>query len=964
MNLQRIHSFGSYTLIPERQALWRGDTPVRIGARAFDLLTALVEQAGEIVTKAELIARAWPSTIVDEANLKVNMAALRRLLESDDSNTPYIATVTGRGYRFVVPVHSTGAPARTLPSEQAVGQNNLPTSFTRIFGRADNIASIRHDLTESRLVSIVGPGGVGKTTVAIAVAEQMVPVARDGVWLVDLAVTRSPELAASVIGTTLGIATPAANMLEAVCGFLRDRDVLIVLDSCEHIIEAAAACATHILASTTAARILVTSREPLDVPGERVRRLPSLDMPPDVTILDAKQASSFPAVQLFVERATDKLETYVLTDAEAPIVAQICRRLDGLALAIELAAARIDEFGATGLLDQLNDCFPVLARRYAEPERHRTLSEALDWSYRLLGPEEARFLRVASVFAGPFSIDDISSIAGSPANETARILSRLAAKSLLSTDIDAAGVEYRLLETTRAYCLDYVNAGMKEGAYLLQRHAELVCEKLERGAREWALRSAHAWSAQYGRVLGDLRSALDWTHREPGHPALRIRLTVAGLLLWNHYSLNEECRAHASRAIEDLDVTGQTGTAADMQLKVWLGSATMFTAGLNQSAIQALQYAMGLAIQLGDHECHMRCLRALGLYQHLTGQHVAASTTFEAYSALASRVASPTAPEIDLQIAMSEYFLGRLVSARRKLEKLRANGSVDAAKAQPVRYLSDVNSQLNCALAMVEWLTGSPDTAVQRARETVAYAAKTDHHLSLSDALNVSCPVLFWSGGYDECRQHIEMFEELGSRHGMSTRRPVALFYGAALTCQTNPIAGLESLMDALEVFRAVGHMARMPYYLSFVADVQAKSGEIAKATTTVDEALGLAHAQSEGWCLPEVQRVKATIFQMMGKTAEATALLQKSISAAQETGGLWMQLRGAIDLASLLHQSKNVNAAYDVLLPVYSAFTEGFETPDVIVAGELLATLKPASASTKSRRARCSTPTPRDAQR
>lgn len=208
-------------------------------------------------------------------------------------------------------------------------------------------------------------------------------------------------------------------MLEAVCGFLRDRDVILVLDSCEHIIEAAAACASRILASTVATKILVTSREPLDVPGERVRRLPGLEIPPDLTDLDAERASAFPAIQLFVERATDKLDAFTLTDADAPIVAAICHRLDGLALAIELAAARIDEFGASSLLDQLNDCFLVLARRYAEPERHRTLAAALEWSYHLLASDEATLLRAASVFADAFSIEDISAITASPSSEAA-----------------------------------------------------------------------------------------------------------------------------------------------------------------------------------------------------------------------------------------------------------------------------------------------------------------------------------------------------------------------------------------------------------------------------------------------------------------------------------------------------------------------------------------------------------------
>lgn len=942
MNPRRIYAFGPFRLMPERQALLHGEAPVRIGARAFDLLTAFVERPGELISKAELMARAWPDTVVDDANLKVNMAALRRALEGVDDTTQYVATIAGRGYRFVAPVRASGAGPQDIAAQQR-HINKLPIGTTRIFGRADFISSTFDDLAEARLVSIVGPGGVGKTTVAVAIAEQMIPSARDGVWFIDLAVTRNPEFAASVIGTSLGIATPAASMLDAVCAYLRDRDAILVLDSCEHIIEAAAACASRILASTVSAKILVTSREPLDVPGERVRRLPGLEMPPDLADLKAEQALTFPAVQLFVERATDKLEAFILTDADAPVVAAICRRLDGLALAIEFAAARIDEFGASSLLEQLNDCFLVLARRYAEPERHRTLGAALEWSYHLLASEEAKLLRASSVFADLFSVDDICAVTATASGEAARILSRLAAKSLLSTAIDAAGIEYRLLETTRAYCLDRLSADEEENTLFRKRHAELVCAKLERGSREWALRSSHAWSAAYGQVLGDLRSAIAWLDSGAEQAALRIRITVAGLLLWNHYSLTEECRAQASKAVDLLEVAGETGTAAEMHLKTWLGSATIFTAGLTESAMQTLHYAMGLAIRLGDSDCHMRCLRALGLYQHLTGQHVAGSTTFEAYGALATRVGTPSAPEVELQIAMSEYFLGRVTSARRRLDTLRAHMEIDAAVSQPVRFLSDVNSQMGCALAMVEWLTGSLDTAVQTARGAVAYAIGTNHHLSLSDALNAACPLLYWSGQFQESGRYVDMLDELSSRHEMRTRRPIALFYRAALTCsQYGPPIGLRGLMEAVEAFKDVGHMARMPYYLSFLADAQAKCGNLDEAVATVEAAVALAHAQSEGWCLPEVQRVKASVFELLGRTDEAIRLLQRAMTVAQEAGGLWMRLRAAIDLAELLRRS-DAAAAYDMLLPVCSAFVEGFETPDLVAANRILDELKPA---------------------
>jgi predicted ATPase/DNA-binding winged helix-turn-helix (wHTH) protein len=463
MNAPRALAFGSFRLIPERQLLLHGETPVRIGCRALDLLTVLVERPGVLVTKDELIAYAWPTTTVDQSNLKVNMGALRRALDDNAGAAKYIATVSGRGYRFVAPVEAVG-PTGPVPSSPTdpPRTHNLPVGTTRIFGRADVIEAICCDLGQSRLVSIVGAGGIGKSTVAIAIAEQVAQSAAEGAWLVDLATVSDPKLAATAIATAVGLSDPSTDILAALCGFLRDRDMLIVLDNCEHVIDAVAICTTRILESAARIRILATSREPLLVKGERVRRLTGLDTPPAGAPVTALEALTFPAVQLFVERAADRLAAFELHDADAPAVADICRKLDGLALAIELAATRIDMFGVRGLVDQLDNRFRLLAGRRAAPERHRTLAATVDWSYNLLTHEEAALLRAVSVFAGSFDVDDAAAVAKTDPAQVTEDLVQLASKSLLAVDIDAGGVAYRLLETTRAYCLQWLQQDREE----------------------------------------------------------------------------------------------------------------------------------------------------------------------------------------------------------------------------------------------------------------------------------------------------------------------------------------------------------------------------------------------------------------------------------------------------------------------------------------------------------------------
>ena len=935
----RSFAFGPFVLIPERQSLAQGDTPVRIGGRALDILTALVERPGELVSKRELMARVWPDTIVDDSNLKVNVTALRRALgDGGPDDVRYIATVNGRGYKLIVPVTS-GAASTVLaaPADTTTRRHNLPTGTTRVIGRADAIDAIRRDFDIARLVTIVGPGGIGKTTVALAVAEHAIGAFRDGVWLVDLALVKEPNLPASAIAAALGIAGNAASVLTMLCKSLRDREMLLVLDSCEHLIDASAACISQILAEAAQVRILVTSREPLQLNGERVRRLPGLGTPPSSEQLNAEEALMFPAVQLFVDRATDRLDSFKLGDAEAPAVAEICRRLDGLALAIELAAARIDAFGVAGLLKQLDDRFRLLVGRRSGPERHRTLTATLGWSYSLLSVQEAELLCAVAVFTGVFDIDDASVVAGMPKAETADLLAQLSAKSLLMTDLDSDGIAYRLLETTHTYCLDKLRLGGDE-ALVRQRHAEHMYTTLERAGSEWAQRPADEWEHTYRRVLDDLRAALIWTGHDAPNGPLTIQLTVAGLLLWNHFSLTEECHRHASHAVEQLEAAGLSGTVFEMKLQLWLGGSTMFTRGLKQQAMAALQRALAVAMQIGDTDYHMRCLIMIGIYELFTGQHNAGRRTLENFAAVAAAADPTVLPEGDVHMGIAELFLGRLQASRQRLENL-GQRDLRYFGSYAVRYLSDPIVLVRSVLIQVQWLTGASETAMRTAAGTVDYARQIKHHLSLNNILSYACPIFYWSGDYDECQRYVTMLDEHVTQHGLTARRPVANFYCAALAyarAGASPeIVG--ALQRAIVDFQNINHLARMPYYLSVLAEALASGGRVDEAKITIQMALELAYEQEERWCLPEVLRIQAAITTLQGKAAAAEQMLLEALALAEETGALSWRLRVAIDLARRWRASARTGEARHLLLSVLNNFTEGFSTRDLMVAAQLI---------------------------
>src|SRR5438270_2967943 len=431
-------SFGPYRLLAAQRLLLEGDTPVRLGSRAFDTLAALVGRAGEVVGKEELIARVWPQTFVEDANLKIQVSALRRALGDGHAGRRFIVTVPGRGYNFVAPV-SLEEPLRAAlpPAVGSASVHNLPHAMTRMIGRDETVAALVSQLSRQRLVTILGPGGIGKTTLALAVAERMIADYEHGVWLIDLAPLGDPRLVPSAVATVLGLEIHTENPLPGLVAGLREKRMLLLLDNCEHVIDAAAGLAAAVLSGVPRVNILATSREPLGVAGEREHRLGPLGSPPTSSGLTAAEAGAFPAVQLFVERVTAIVEDFALTDGNAQPVVEICRRLDGLPLAIEFAAPRVEVLGVAALAASL-DSLPLLrAQRRTAMLRHRTMRSVVDWSYGLMSEDEQRFFRALGIFAGAFTVNDAAVVLDAVKTRIDAInsLADLVAKSLVVADV-------------------------------------------------------------------------------------------------------------------------------------------------------------------------------------------------------------------------------------------------------------------------------------------------------------------------------------------------------------------------------------------------------------------------------------------------------------------------------------------------------------------------------------------------
>jgi predicted ATPase/DNA-binding winged helix-turn-helix (wHTH) protein len=408
----RAISFGPFRLLSAQRLLLEGDKPVRLGSRAFDILAALVERAGEVVGKEELISRAWPQTFVEESNLKIQVSALRRAIGDGQGGHRYVVTVPGRGYNFVAPISPEESSRTPPPTIAPAGLHNLPIAVSRMIGREKAAAAVVSRLSRERLVTIVGPGGVGKTTVALAVAERTIADYEHGVWLIDLAALGDPRLVPSAVAGVLGLEIHAEDLLPALVASLRDKQMLLLLDNCEHVIDAAASLAATVRRGAPGVNILATSREPLRVGGEHEYRLGPLRQAQPSPELSAVDAAPFPAVQLFIERASAVVEDFALNDANAPLIGEICRKLDGLPLAIEFAAPLVEVLGVEGVAAHLDESLPVLSarhRRSAMP-RHWTMRAVLDWSYGLLSEAERQFFRALGIFAGGFTVEAAAAV--------------------------------------------------------------------------------------------------------------------------------------------------------------------------------------------------------------------------------------------------------------------------------------------------------------------------------------------------------------------------------------------------------------------------------------------------------------------------------------------------------------------------------------------------------------------------
>ncbi len=956
-----VLSFGRFALCPGERWLTENGVALPLGARTLDTLIALASRPNEVVAKRDLMATVWPDVTVEEGSLRFHIASLRKALRDGKDGARYIATLAGRGYCFVAPVTLSATPASGAVVADAASPRDtfLPPRLERMIGREDDIGAISAELAASRFVTIVGPGGVGKTTVAVAVAHDLLQAFDGAVLFVDFGVLSDGRMVPASVASMLGLSIQSDDPVPSLIAFLRERRVLVVLDTCEHVVEDAALFTARLFVAAPRLHILATSREALRVEGERVHRLSPLGVPPEDAALTSDAALRFPAARLFVERATASGARIDLGGANAAIVASICRKLDGMALAIELAAGRVGAYGLDQIARLLDQRFTLLwpGRRTA-PARQKTLQATLEWSYGLLSePERLVFLQLA-VFVGSFTIEATLAVVTNHSDDAAWVfaaIDSLVEKSMLMSFPSGGMMRYRLLDTARAFAL-HIGTGRPEQAGLAARHATYCLRWLEQLAGYGLSLMDPARRPSHLVHLNNVRAALTWCFGGDGDIGLGVSLAAAAAPVLFAMSLLTECQSWSQRALAAFD-GAMPGGRREMRLQAALGLSLMWTRGNSEATYAALNRSIAIADEQGDASTHMLLLTPLHVFHLRVGD-------FRKAMHYAEQVARLSRTTDDVQaialarvlLGFSYHFAGDLRSARRELESaLRhdaGNVQTGEQKDEPSVTLKDdamgapilalASSAAADALARTLWLQGQPIAAMEYVWRTLGDSTSTGHPVTLLVALMYAISVLIWNGDLDDASGQIERF--IANARTYALRSHVVLghcFEGQLAISRGDTEHGLDMLRTCLRDLRSLRYdMLTTSFNISLIEGLTA-IGRHAEGMSLVETTIQSVETNGDLCYMPELLRLKANLLLGLPKPQEdlAEAARMESLALSRRQSALAWELRTSIDLARRLAAQGRPERATALLQPVFDQFAAGSRTADLRAAKSLLAT-------------------------
>jgi predicted ATPase/DNA-binding winged helix-turn-helix (wHTH) protein len=935
-----------------RRELRSRGIPVPLGSRAFEIVTVLVQSASELVTKDSLMARVWPGIIVGEGTLHVHISAVRKALGPDRR---LLKTASGRGYRLLgdwTPRHPGSATApdapRPIRASAAPPPHNFPLIVTRLVGRAAAAQHVRDLVSAYRVVTLTGPGGIGKTTLAIKAARGLLAEFDDGAWLVELGALADPALVPSTVAGVLGLKLDGdAISVESVARAVDGRHLLLMLDNCEHMIDAAAKLIETFMRLCPRVTVLATSQEILRIDGEAVYRVPALDVPaPGQDATDHVLGHS--AVELFVHR-TKALDAGFSPRAEdLASIAAICRRLDGIPLAIEFAAARAAVLGVPQVAAGLHDRFALLtAGRRTALSRHRTLRATLDWSHELLPDAERRLLRRLAVFSAGFTAEAAAAVmqdAGLDDSAVMGGIANLVAKSLVALDKLDAAARWHLLETVRAYALEQL-AEHGEADAVARHHARYFRD-------HFALPVAGAGTglsgdelARHAREIDNVRAALDWSFSPVGDSALGVDLTVAYSPVWLSLSLMTECRERCERALLHLERDAGTDARNRMWLQIALGSSMRVTMGQARRAQTLLASALDAAEALDDLEAQARALTTLSGAHTYLGEHDEAWAANERLKKVADRIGDPAIVLVaDRMMGTNLVTMGRLQEAERALTRVLQSHALMEHRPSAIWYPTDHRASARAMLARVLWQRGFAEKAVREAQASLDELRPTDHQLLICRALYFGiCRIAPMIGDFAAAEQaNARLMAAATTLNAPFWQTSGRFVEGKSLVERGDFASGLAVLRDAFDTCRQTGWRMSYPEFKCSLAAALAGLGQPKAALDEVNKGLEASGRGEHGqrWYVPELLRIKGEVTLQQGSAEAAEACFLEARNLAEEQGALFWELRIALSRARLLVTQGRHDAAREILAPVHGRFTEGFEITDMRAATSLLAAL------------------------
>ena len=924
-------SFGPFELLFGQRELRRDGVVLPLGSRALDILVYLAARPGEVIAKKELIDRVWSDVNVEEGSLRVHVAAIRKALGDGKFGNRYIANIQGRGYSFVGSVIGLDDSATHTAVQQSHG--TLPARPRRMIGRGPVLNEVRDSLREERFVTLLGPGGIGKTTIAVSVGHAMAEEFDGEVYFVDLGSLADPGDVVRAIGTSLGLVLKSSEANVELIDLIRSRKLLIILDSCEHVIEAVASVAEQVFQGAGQVYLLATSRELLRVEGEHCYRVLPLDSPPANSEQTADALLGYPAAQLFVERVMARGGNFALTDGEAPFVAELCRRLDGLPLAIELAAGPVAALGVRSTVARLVSRLELLklGHRTVVP-RHQTLKATLDWSYDLLSNVERIVFRRIARFVGHFSLEGARYVAGEQDCVEAEIFDAIAGlveKSLMATRLDQGEPQYRLLDTTRAYALEKLDQHAEFDAVSL-RHAEYVIGYLESQKEVLSALPGAERVAAYSDQLSNVCAALEWSFGPRGDDETATRLAAASTQMFLELSLLIECRVWAERAMVRLGKPYQNPRRA-MEISASLSLAMMHIEVNDQRVRTAFGTALELAIDRGDLACELRILSGLFMYSHWTMDLRGATDIAVRSNKLASKTGDPDDMALsEAMLAASDHLLGNHLAAQLHCEAgLRHLASGPRSRTEP--YPFHYTSFLLVGMARSLLYRGLLDQSLDYAKRARDEGKRSGNPATFCRSLALVLPAFLTMADLRQSDQYIRELSDLAAAHSLMPYSAIATgLKGQWLLLQNNSIDGVHLLKSALEELHAQRHeMLNMDFTCDLAAAL-VDLGEHEQALILTVNAIEQQQRAGKFLHMPALFRTKGLILtsRSVEDDAEAERSLMLSIDWAKRHSAALFELKAASDLAEFLLGRRRVPEAYKHITAALGRMPDGIASP------------------------------------